>query len=219
MGLRHMFSRLFATKNRAAKRQMETPAKYAAHDGVATIEDAWRDHFAPRLRSLGFKGSGRHFRKLDKDFVRTVNLQGSQYGRRFVVNLGLQPLGIPNVIGEHVDPKKIKEIECAFRYRLSENGCEVWWPYTSDPKTMVRAACDAADLFERRAQEYLDEQVEFILTVTPEGLGRTLPTDYVEFALLREAQGDLVQARAFVEKAVERASRNWVENSAVRHLL
>jgi len=171
------------------------------------------------LRSLGFKGSGRHFRKLDKDFIRTVNLQGSQSGGRFVVNLGLQPLGIPNAIGEHVDPKKIKEIECAFRYRLSDNGCEVWWPYTSDPKTMVQAACDAADLFERRAQEYLDEQVEFILTVTPEELGRTLPTDYVEFALLREAQGDLVQARAFVEKAVERASRNWVANSAVRHLL
>ena len=51
-----------------------------------TIENAWRDHFALVAREMGFKGSGRHFRRKDGEFVQAVNLQGSQYGGKFAVN-------------------------------------------------------------------------------------------------------------------------------------
>jgi hypothetical protein len=168
---------------------------------------------------LGFKGSGRHFLRIDHEFVQAVNLQGSRYGGKFAVNLGLQPLGIPNVVGDETDPKTIKEIECAVRYRLSEDDMDTWWSYTSDPATMIQAASAAADMFERRALSYLEERAQFIRTATPEELGRGLPMDYVSFALFREAQGDTMQARAFVELAVKSASSNWVAHSAVKHLL
>ncbi len=219
MTIRDLFGWIFGSKDAAVPARPRHLKNNHGFVSSYSIEQAWRDHFAPVVRELGFKGSGRHFRKIEGGFVQAVNLQGSQYGGKFAVNLGLQPFGIPNVVGDEFDPKKIKEIECAFRDRLTEEDCDTWWDYTSDPAAMDCAAKAAADLIVRRAPPHFQDQMQYISAITPDEVGRALPSYYVSLALLREAQADIEQARAFVALAVKYASRHWVANSAVKHLL
>ena len=77
---------------------------------------------APHLRALGFRGSGQNYRKTEGDFVFVVNIQGSSSGDTFYVNLGAQPLFIPN--DEYVEPKDLKEYDCVFRRRVGGT-----WPW------------------------------------------------------------------------------------------
>jgi hypothetical protein len=83
------------------------------------------------LRSLGFRGSGQNFRKIQEMFAFVVNFQGSTSGDRFYVNIGAQPLFIPSEgagpsfrPGDTAAAKKLKEYECIFRGRVGE-----WWPW------------------------------------------------------------------------------------------
>ena len=185
-----------------------------------TIDNAWRDHFAPATRKLGFKGSGRHFRRVEEGFIQTVNLQGSQMGGKFAVNLGLQPLNIPDVIGRDVDVKSIKEMECVFRNRLSADGCDTWWSYSRDPQQMAQAAKDAADLFLLKAEEYFAERSQFALNVKPHECGGGMVSLFVSLALLRERQGNIRDAKAFAELAVAKGSSPyWKGYSPIKHLL
>ena len=148
-----------------------------------------------------------------------VNLQGSRYGGKFTVNLGVQPLAIPNVIGGEVDPKGFKEIECAFRERLSADGLDTWWSYTDDIASLRNAATGAATLFRKCAMSQLENRMAFALSVTPEDIGRGSPGTLTSLALFREAQGDLFQAKAFAQMARETATPHWVAPTSLRHLL
>lgn len=185
-----------------------------------TIENAWRDNFAPVVRELGFKGSGRHFRRVDGEFAQTVNLQGSQYGGKFAVNLGLQPVSIPNEVGETVDPKTIKEIECVFRSRLTYDARDTWWPYGDDPESKKNAAISAARLFREKALNHFQERAQFAEQISPEEIGITGPGIYVALALLRERHGQIEQAKQFAQLAMGRGvSKYWKGYSPIKHLL
>jgi len=76
----------------------------------------------PVLRSLGFRGSGQYFRKVDGDFIFVINFQGSRWGANFYVNLGAQPMFIP-AEGD-ADLTKVKEYECVLRRRVGQD-----WPW------------------------------------------------------------------------------------------
>jgi hypothetical protein len=184
-----------------------------------SIENAWRDHLAPVMRDIGFKGSGRNYRLVTDQFALAVNLQGSRYGTKFTVNLGVQPIAIPNVIGKVVDLKNFKEIECTFRDRLTTDGRDTWWSYTDDPSSMRDAAQGAAELFRTNAMPQFTERMNFALSATPETVGRGPPMVLVAFALLRETQGELTQAKAFARMARETATPSWISPTSLRHLL
>lgn len=77
---------------------------------------------APRLRALGFRGSGQNYRKTEGDFVFVINFQGSRSGEKFYVNLGAQPVFVP--AEGHADLAKLKEYECILRRRVG-----VDWPW------------------------------------------------------------------------------------------
>src|SRR4051812_17344907 len=97
---------------------------------------------APHLRALGFRGSGQNYRKTEGDFVFVVNIQGSSSGDTFYVNLGAQPVFIPN--DGSVELKDLKEYHCVFRRRVGApwpwdipfNGC----PAFLDELTIAQAA-------------------------------------------------------------------------------
>lgn len=184
-----------------------------------SIENAWRDHLAPVIREMGFKGSGRNYRLAKDQFALAVNLQGSRYGGKFTVNLGIQPIVIPNAIRKTVDLKSFKEIECTFRERLSADGRDTWWSYTSEATSMIDAAQRAASLFRTNAMSQFDDRMSFALTATPETVGRAPPMTLVSFALLRETQGELGQAKAFARMARETATPSWITPASLRHLL
>ena len=90
-----------------------------------------RDRFAPELRSLGFKGSGQNFRRIQDDLINTVNIQGNKYGGSVAVNLGVHLVFLPvDWCDEMPDPSKIKEVNCVFRDRLAPgNRSDYWWKY------------------------------------------------------------------------------------------
>jgi hypothetical protein len=75
----------------------------------------------PRLRALGFTGSGQYYRKVAGEWVVVVNLQGSKWGDKFFVNLAAHPVLIPTINDDPVDPKKIKEYDCLFRTRVGKD--------------------------------------------------------------------------------------------------
>ena len=54
-----------------------------------------KDEFAPELRNVGFKGSGRHFRRINGEVINAIWIQGDKYGRGCAVNLGLHLTFLP----------------------------------------------------------------------------------------------------------------------------
>jgi hypothetical protein len=70
------------------------------------------------LRTLGFKGSGQNFRKVEDEFVFIINIQGSRTGSSFFVNLGAQPTFIPAECDSSLPT--LKEYECAMRRRVGK---------------------------------------------------------------------------------------------------
>ena len=91
-----------------------------------------KEEFAPRLRNIGFKGSGQNFRRLNGEIINTINIQGHKYGGSCAVNLGLHLSFLPvNWSDQLPDVKTIKEVDCEFRKRLApKNKGDYWWKYT-----------------------------------------------------------------------------------------
>jgi hypothetical protein len=90
-----------------------------------------KTEFAPKLRSLGFTGSGQHFRRIRNEIIHTVNVQVNKYGGSCCVNLGLHLTFLPVAGGTQLaDPKKLKATGCEFRWRLTPpDFTDYWWGY------------------------------------------------------------------------------------------
>lgn len=90
-----------------------------------------KSEFAPKLRALGFKGSGQNFRRIRDEVIQVLNIQVNKYGGSCCVNLGLHLTFLP-IAGESplTDPKKLRASSCEFRWRLAPPGAtDYWWGY------------------------------------------------------------------------------------------
>lgn len=176
-----------------------------------TINDGWRDVFAPAVRRAGFRGSGQNFYRSTEAFVLMVNIQASSAGGKFCVNLGIQPVALPNA-----KLPKPKEYECAFRQRLTEGEGDLWWSYCEDRASIVAAASAAAQLFETRGVELFTQQGfadSPILHLTAEafasgdsrfaGFGGANARIAHILSELRYAAGKAEEARAFAKIGLE----------------
>lgn len=180
-----------------------------------TLEKSIRAHLAPLLREDGFTGSGRTFRRFGDGIAHVVRVQGSSYGGKFAVNLGVHPLSVP--LDACPNLRKMTEADCVLRRRLSLDGGDQWWPHDSSQASMDAAVADAAAVYAVRGRQMF---APFIGPATPlhtmtaanlaegaydlhgfwvlgTGLARTL-------AQMRQAEGDLAAARAFAQLAVDR---------------
>ena len=90
-----------------------------------------KEEFAPRLREVGFKGSGHNFKRINDDIINIVNIQVSKYGGSYAVNLGLHLSFLPVCWSTEIpDLKKLKESDCEFRTRLTPKlNYDYWWKY------------------------------------------------------------------------------------------
>jgi hypothetical protein len=95
-------------------------------------------YLGAHIRSLGFKGSGQHFRRVEDDFVFVINIQGSSSGDVFYVNLGAQPTFIPAECDAPL--ATLKEYECVMRRRVGKA-----WSWVLDDETRV-ALLDQLDV-------------------------------------------------------------------------
>ena len=182
------------------------------------IEPAIRARFAPLLRADGFAGSGRTFRRTAGDWIHVVNVQGSRYGGEFAVNLGLQPVAIPDVTGNAPDPKKITEELCAFRRRMSESGKrqDRWWKHEATMESIASAVSEAASVYAVAGRGLLGEataETSDLNMVTPiafaagtydfRGFGSTECRMAFALSQLRKAQGRIAESIAFAKHALE----------------
>lgn len=92
-----------------------------------------RDYFAPVLRSLGFKGSGMHFRKVTANhYIYTVWVQADKWGEGCAVELGTALDFLPTTVGEIVVPNKVTVLDCEFRKWLTPPTDRQYWLYSKD---------------------------------------------------------------------------------------
>jgi hypothetical protein len=179
------------------------------------LESSIRGHLSPVLKSDGFLGSGRTFRRLSGDFIHVVNIQGSRYGGMFAVNLGIQPRYIPDENGNSPDAAKIKQELCTFRRRLSEAGSDQWWKHEESKESMdaaVRAAAAVYASIGRRLLSELSGPESPLHRVTPaqfeagqfvfSGFRSTKVLMAQSLALMRQSVGNLADARAFAQIAL-----------------
>jgi hypothetical protein len=111
------------------------------------LETAIRTHLAPILRSDGFAGAGRTFRRVLWDWVQVINVQSSRSVGSFAVNLAVHPLALPDLRGNQPDPKKINEELCEFRRRLSDKNTDQWWKYENTEASMIKAVSEAGEVY------------------------------------------------------------------------
>jgi hypothetical protein len=145
-----------------------------------------------------------------------VNIQGSRYGGQFAINLSLQPLGLPDVLGRIPDQKKITEPDCEFRRRLSEDGADQWWTHDATTESMDAAVLSASDVYQRIGRpllECLSGPGSPIFTLTPaqmpafrdalRGFGSTECRIALVLARMRMADGRIDEAREFASYGLE----------------
>lgn len=92
---------------------------------------------APRMRELGFKGSGQNFRRSEGDFIFLINFQSSRTGEAFFINLGAQPTFVPAECDAEF--KSLKEYECVLRRRV---GAE--WSWTMSEQGLAAMVTEIA---------------------------------------------------------------------------
>jgi hypothetical protein len=80
-------------------------------------------YLSPKLRELGFKGSGFNFRKFAGNYIHTIQFFGDKYGGRCWVEVGIHLDFLPDSLHKPIEIKKIKTIGCFTRHSLHlENG-------------------------------------------------------------------------------------------------
>ena len=178
------------------------------------LETSIRGHLGPMLKSDGFSGSGRTFRRVSGDFIHVVQVQGSRYGGRFAINLGIQPICIPDCMAEVPNPKTIREEICAFRRRLSESKGDQWWDHDATKESMDLAVQRSAKVYATVGRRLFSEQSgpeAPLHRVTPEqfqagfnfsGFASTGARMARALAMMRQFAGNLHDARAFARIAL-----------------
>jgi hypothetical protein len=181
------------------------------------LDAAIRTRFAPELRAQGFVGSGRTFRRVVGDFVQVVNIQSSRHGGQLAINLGVQPIGNPDVLGNAVDPRQITEPLCELRRRLAERGVDQWWEHDGTRHSIECALEEALAGYHSHGSRLFDRICapgSGIDTVRPEhlksssladraGFGTTAVRLALLFARLRRAQRRFGESKAFATLGLE----------------
>jgi hypothetical protein len=145
-----------------------------------------------------------------------VNVQGDRYGEAFAINLGVQPISIPDVLGNAVDPRRILEMSCEFRRRLSENGEDQWWRHDRTLSGVESAFAGAAEVYRLHADSLFDRLCapgaaidSFTSADLSSGAAKlagfagTPVRMALVFARLRRAHGRITESMAFAQRGLE----------------
>ena len=80
-----------------------------------------KSEFGPKLRELGFKGSGQNYRRLIGDVIHAINIQGNRWGGSCTVNLGIHVTFLPDTLNKMRDPATFNAINCEFHRRIADD--------------------------------------------------------------------------------------------------
>lgn len=175
-----------------------------------------KGYLEPILRSDGFSGSGRNFRRVAGDLIQVVQVQRAREGGRFAINLAIQPLSAPDTLGAPPDPARIVADLCQFRRRLSEHGRDQWWEYAPSQESIDDAVAKAAAIYAVIGRRLFSEQSGPkcpLCSVTPEqfdvgdfdfsGFASTKVSMARTLSIMRRAAGNRDHQRAFAQIGLE----------------
>lgn len=195
------------------------------------LETSIRSILRPALSNDGFRGAGRTFYKESNGLIQLVNVQGSRYGGSFAINLATQPSSAPTTLGETPNPSRLTESECEFRRRLSANGDDQWWSYSTTQKSMDSAVREATLLYQDFGRKILET-----IGGTNSPLFSLMPAEMPEFrerllgfastrcrtalvlARLRHAEGRTDESRAFASDGLRHVGRAIAIRSELEEL-
>nr|WP_091656676.1 DUF4304 domain-containing protein [Massilia sp. PDC64] len=89
---------------------------HTSHGNETPISMSPFSHLGAHIRTLGFKGRGQNFRRVEGEYIFIINIQGSRSGEVFYINLGAQPTFIPAECDASLST--LKEYECVMRRRV-----------------------------------------------------------------------------------------------------
>lgn len=73
------------------------------------------------MEKFGYKRKGNNFWKIEQDVYKVINFQKGSYGDYFFVNIGIHPIGMPQVLTDTVSIiENPKEYECVIRQRIEQ---------------------------------------------------------------------------------------------------
>jgi len=71
------------------------------------------------LKPLGFKKKRHTFFKAENGFYKLINIQKSQFGDHFYINIGVHPIGLPQLITDQLQLKEnISIFDCILQTRI-----------------------------------------------------------------------------------------------------
>lgn len=185
-------------------------------DDKPSLATAMRTEFAPTLRRDGFSGSGQRYWRVLGGQCQIVEAQGSRYGGKFAINMGVQPISVPLRSGDAPEARRLKEMNCMFRRRLAAEEGDQWWDYEPSQASLDEAVRQACAVYEQVGKAQLDSIAEPgspINTLTAEafaaraynfhGFGNTGILMALTLAQVRKAAGNNKEAAEFARVALE----------------
>jgi hypothetical protein len=186
------------------------------HEPKPSLAKVIQSQFAPTLRRDGFSGTGQRYWRVIGDQCQVIEVQGSRYGGKFAVNMGIQPMAVPLRSGDNPVPKRMRNVDRVFNKRLAIQEADHWWDYQLNQVSMEAAVRDACVMYEQVGGgqlEFLAQPNSPMNTLTPEafaartfdfkGFGNTSILMALTQAQMRKAAGKNAEARGFAQVALE----------------
>lgn len=173
----------------------------------------------PRLRTIGFTGSGKHYRRVIEEVLNGVTIWGDKYGGQCSVDLGIHLTFLPDHINSKIKPSQFKEIDSDIRWRLMPPGHRGDWKWNyAEGRASVDALVEAffewgEPVFSRfRTLESIVNALS-LEDLRADSLG-SLPTTHLTqtraammYARIHEHLGNVALAREFGKLGLETMGR------------
>lgn len=174
--------------------------------------------FGPKLREIGFKGSGQNYRRLTEDVIHAINIQGNRWGGSCTVNLGIHVTFLPDTLNEVRDPATYNVINCEFNRRIADDSTsDGWWSYGDTIAAAESSARSLIRTFLVQGEPYFQHYstVSAILPAlickanrTPEpspalgGIGPTPIRAALAAARIHRFRGEIAESRRLAQMAL-----------------
>jgi hypothetical protein len=113
-------------------------------------------HFAPKIRALGWKGSGFNFYKIESNHViRVFGLQGAWFGGSVCCETAIHFDFIPDLAHTEINLDKISYASCLFRKRLSPKGYgDYHWTFKDNEFDNISSVNQIWDAFSKHGLNF-----------------------------------------------------------------
>lgn len=132
--------------------------------------------FKPVLVADGFKVSGNVCRRIRGDVIHLLAFQGSVYGGKCAINLGIHLNFLPCVGNpQSTDQSKITEVDCEFRSRLAPDGeSDKWWDYGASEAESLASVESMLQIYREVAVPYFSRFSSF-----PDDFVKATPAEFI----------------------------------------